>query len=50
MILKRHRINRLRYYRGDLQDNNIRRLVARGLVVFEEIKVHLLIHKPNNMH
>ena len=49
MILKRHQISRQCYHRGDLQGNNICRLITKGLVVFEEIKVYLLIDKSNNI-
>ena len=50
VMLKRHRISRSCYHGGDLQGNDVRRLMARGIVVFEEIKACLLIHKPDNVH
>ena len=48
VMLKKHHTSRSCYHGGDLQGNDIRRLMARGLVVFEETKAHLLTHKPEN--
>ena len=50
MILKRYQISKSCYYKGDVQGNDIYRLIARDLVVFEEIKVQLLIHKSYNAY
>ena len=49
VTLKKHHTSRSCHHGGDLQGNDIRILMARGLLVFEEIKAHLLIHKPENM-
>ena len=49
VILKNHRISKSCYHGGDLQGNDIQRLIARGLVVFDEIRRYLLRHKPDNV-
>ena len=49
VILNSHRISRSYYHARDLEGNDIRRLIAKGSVVFEKIRVFLHNHKPSNV-
>lgn len=49
VMLKSHRISKSCYHAGDLEGNDIRRLMAKGTVVFEEIRRCLRVSKPDNV-
>ena len=49
VILKQHRISKSCYHAGDLEGNDIRRLMGNGLTIFEQIKDYLVLHKPHNV-
>ena len=48
-ILKSHEISKSCYHGGDSQGNDVRRLMARGNVVFNEVQNFILIHKPESV-
>ena len=49
VMLKSHEISKSSYHAGDLEGNDIRRLMSRGLVVFNEIRMCLRVHRPDNV-
>lgn len=49
VILKSHRISKSCYHVGDLEGKDICRLMAKGIVVFEEIRRCLRANKLNNV-
>ena len=49
VMLKSHRISKSCYHAGDLEENDICRLMAKGTVVFEEIRRCLRLNKPDNV-
>ena len=49
MTLKKHKISRSCYHGGDLQGNDVRRLMVRGTIVFHEIKTYLNDHEPDDV-
>jgi len=48
-ILKHHKITKSCYHGGDLEGNDIRRLMAKGTVVFEETRRYLVANKPDSI-
>ena len=49
VILKKHNISKSCCHGGDLQGNDIRRLMTFGVVVFQEIGMCIRVHKPGNV-
>ena len=49
VILKSHKITKSYYHAGDLEGNNMQRLVTKGLTIFNNIKTCLVSNKPTNM-
>ena len=44
-MLQSHKMSKCFYHSGDSKANDVRRLMARGIGGFNEIKVYLYIHK-----
>ena len=49
-ILKRCRISKSCYHSGDLEGNDVRRIMAQGCIIFVEIGQHVKVHAPENMN
>ena len=49
VMLKFYKIAKSCYHAGNLEGNDIRRLVAKGIVVFVEIQNYLISNKPSNI-
>lgn len=49
VILKMCKISKSCYHAGDLEGNDIRRLMSKGKIVFSEIGNHLRVNKPSNI-
>ena len=47
-MLKSHKITKSYYHAGDLKGNNMRRLMAKGSTVFNDIKTCLVFNEPTN--
>ena len=49
VILKMYKISKSCYHAGDLEGNDVRRLMSKGKIVFSEIGNYLRAHKPSNV-
>ena len=45
-MLKSHRVSKSSYHGFDLEENNARRLAAKGLIVFDETKKDTIDNDP----
>ena len=46
-MLKSYEITKPCYHADDLEGDNVRRLIAKGIIVFEETRRHLTTNKPD---
>ena len=49
VMLKFYKITKSYYDAGDLEGNDTRRLIAKGIVMFVEIQNYLISNKPSNI-